>query len=185
MDYKEYTQMVVKNENGMTYKYPRALHAITGMNGEAGECVDILKKVMFQGHEFDVNHFLIELGDICWYTTLLILECGIDPIFVFEHGNKLLFVPTVRPEVSDMGLSYILNLNRDCGRIVDLYYDSRKNPTITLLGTLRSIFHNIKMAANLCDKTLEDVFDINQTKNKIRYPNGFTPDMSMNRSDGM
>lgn len=185
MDYKEYGKMVVETERGSLTNYPRAVHAIMGMNGEAGECVDILKKTMFQGHDFDVDHFLNELGDVCWYTMLLIKELDIEPEFIFEYLERLLSVPTVKQEISDMGLVYILNLNRDCGRIVDLYYDSRKNPTVTVLATLRSIFRNIKMVANVYDKTLEDIFDINHDKIKLRYPDGFTPDMSMNRSDDM
>ena len=38
-----------------------------GLNGEAGECIDILKKVEFQGHTFDPNRLIDELGDVLWY----------------------------------------------------------------------------------------------------------------------
>ena len=44
MDYKEYKQMVIDSEKGSLTNYPKILHAMMGMNGEAGECIDILKK---------------------------------------------------------------------------------------------------------------------------------------------
>jgi NTP pyrophosphatase (non-canonical NTP hydrolase) len=41
-----------------------------GMSGEAGEALDIVKKVMFQGHELNeatCEHLIRELGDVLWY----------------------------------------------------------------------------------------------------------------------
>jgi hypothetical protein len=35
-----------------------------GLNGEAGEAIDILKKHLFQGHELDTAHMAKELGDV-------------------------------------------------------------------------------------------------------------------------
>lgn len=41
-----------------------------GLNGEAGECIDILKKHLFQGHDLDVDHIAKELGDVAWYLAI-------------------------------------------------------------------------------------------------------------------
>ncbi len=41
-----------------------------GLNGEAGEAIDLLKKHMFQGHDLDRTHMAKELGDIAWYLAL-------------------------------------------------------------------------------------------------------------------
>jgi len=38
-----------------------------GLTGEAGEVADYLKKHLFQGHEWDVDTVVSELGDILWY----------------------------------------------------------------------------------------------------------------------
>jgi NTP pyrophosphatase (non-canonical NTP hydrolase) len=38
-----------------------------GLAGEVGECCDILKKHLFQGHELDRDHIVEELGDVMWY----------------------------------------------------------------------------------------------------------------------
>lgn len=40
---------------------------LMGLNGEAGECIDILKKHLFQGHSLDKEHMAKELGDVAWY----------------------------------------------------------------------------------------------------------------------
>lgn len=43
------------------------LNGAMGLNGEAGEVIDILKKYMFQGHKLDTEHIAKELGDCLWY----------------------------------------------------------------------------------------------------------------------
>ena len=49
-----------------------------GLNGEAGEAMDILKKFLFQGHKLDREHVALELGDICWYLALAADAIGYD-----------------------------------------------------------------------------------------------------------
>lgn len=41
------------------------MHAALGLSSEAGEVAGILQKV-YQGHDFDRDHFLKELGDCQW-----------------------------------------------------------------------------------------------------------------------
>lgn len=45
----------------------RLINGLMGLNGEAGEAIDILKKHLFQGHELDREHLAMELGDVAWY----------------------------------------------------------------------------------------------------------------------
>lgn len=56
----------------------RLLEGLMGLNGEAGEAVDILKKALFQGHKLDREHIAFELGDICWYLALAADAIGYD-----------------------------------------------------------------------------------------------------------
>lgn len=49
-----------------------------GLSGEAGEACDIVKKVLFQGHQLDREHVALELGDICWYLALASDAIGYD-----------------------------------------------------------------------------------------------------------
>lgn len=56
----------------------RLLEAVMGLNGEAGECQEIVKKAMFHGHELDIEALLLEAGDVLWYLTELCNELGIS-----------------------------------------------------------------------------------------------------------
>jgi len=52
------------------------LNGVMGLCGEAGECIDILKKHTFQGHELDRDKLVDEMGDCLWY--LATLAQGLD-----------------------------------------------------------------------------------------------------------
>ena len=45
--------------------------AVLGINGEAGEVAEVVKKAYFQGHEFDRDKLIKEAGDVMWYLALL------------------------------------------------------------------------------------------------------------------
>lgn len=66
-------------------------NAIAGMCGELGEVVDILKKALYQKHDFDEDHLIEELGDLLYYVTLLM--CIIDYNMadtMFNNMDKLM-----------------------------------------------------------------------------------------------
>lgn len=42
-----------------------------GLAGETGEVIDYLKKVGFQGHEFNKEKLKSEMGDMMWYFAML------------------------------------------------------------------------------------------------------------------
>lgn len=45
----------------------KLVNGMLGLFGEGGECADVLKKALYQGHIFDKEHMAIELGDVMWY----------------------------------------------------------------------------------------------------------------------
>lgn len=47
--------------------YNLLINGVMGLCGESGECVDIVKKFMFQGHELNREELAKELGDVAWY----------------------------------------------------------------------------------------------------------------------
>lgn len=51
-------------------QYMELLNGVLGLEGESGECADHLKKHLFQGHPFDRDHLIKELGDVAWYISL-------------------------------------------------------------------------------------------------------------------
>ena len=58
--------------------HDRVLNGVMGLNGEAGECIDIMKKAMFQGHELDSEKLIYELGDVLWYVAEAATGLGIS-----------------------------------------------------------------------------------------------------------
>ena len=69
MTLNEYQNEAMRTASGMCNKCKENLlmNGVMGLNGEAGEVIDILKKHLFQGHELDKKHIAEELGDCLWY----------------------------------------------------------------------------------------------------------------------
>lgn len=78
MTINEYQKEALRTESGMNKEYPRLLNGLMGLNGEAGEAIDILKKHMFHGHELDKEHLAKELGDVAWYIAISADALGYD-----------------------------------------------------------------------------------------------------------
>lgn len=53
------------------------INSALGLNGEAGEVADIIKKWQFQGHAIDKTKIIKELGDIMWYVSFGAYACGV------------------------------------------------------------------------------------------------------------
>lgn len=69
MTINEYQQMALRTETGLDNQ-KQLLEGLMGLNGEAGECIDVLKKHLFQKHAFDREHLAKELGDVAWYLAI-------------------------------------------------------------------------------------------------------------------
>ncbi len=76
MDLDEYTQEVHRT---CSIEDPKELLTLTalGIAGEAGEVVDMIKKVLYHAHELDVSALCKEVGDLLWYTVLLCDTVGL------------------------------------------------------------------------------------------------------------
>ena len=68
----------------------RLLNGVMGLNGEAGEAIDIVKKHIFQGHDLDKSHVAKELGDIAWYLATSADAIGYDLETIFRRKEKKL-----------------------------------------------------------------------------------------------
>lgn len=78
MTINEYQKNALRTANESLSPFQQLQNGIMGLNGEAGECIDILKKHMFQGHELDEEHIAKELGDIAWYLAISAYAIGYD-----------------------------------------------------------------------------------------------------------
>lgn len=185
MNIHDYREFVLKSEKGSLTEYPAAVHAILGMNGEIGECLEAIKKNLFQGFTFSPDEFLKELGDVSWYVILLAdkLELDFDKIISNLDGAEL---ETIFDPVESHGLDYVLDMSKQASDLIGVYKNyQRSKVSSTIKGTkyIRYMLYDIREAAKLFDKTLEDIFDINKTKIETRYPNGFNVEDSISRVD--
>ena len=90
MTINEYQKEALRTASGMNQKYPRILNGLVGLNGEAGEAIDILKKHLFHGHDLDKQHLAKELGDVAWYLAVSADAIGYDLETILQMNvNKL------------------------------------------------------------------------------------------------
>lgn len=79
--------------HGPSINVPLLLTGAVGLNSEAGELIEIVKKLLFQGKpltEENVFHMKRELGDIMWYWINSCRALGLDPNEVIaENVRKL------------------------------------------------------------------------------------------------
>lgn len=67
MTINEYQQLALVTMNKENTGDRMLTNGVMGLCGEAGECVDMVKKYLFQGHSLDKEKLLKELGDVAWY----------------------------------------------------------------------------------------------------------------------
>ena len=63
----EYQKKAMTTLNPALSKDQVLLNGVMGLCGESGECIDLVKKHLFQGHPLDREKLGRELGDVAWY----------------------------------------------------------------------------------------------------------------------
>lgn len=83
MTANEYQELALRTLNKELPIDQVLVDGVLGLNGEAGECADIVKKHLFQGHSLDRVHLAKELGDVAWYlaVTAYAIGCDLDAVF--------------------------------------------------------------------------------------------------------
>lgn len=76
MTINEYQDAAVRTANHDLNDIQQLTNGLMGLNGEAGECIDILKKHLYQGHNLDIEHLAKELGDVAWYLAITAWSLG-------------------------------------------------------------------------------------------------------------
>lgn len=70
--FDEYQRAAMRTANKDSFtQREMILNAAMGMNGEAGEVIDHLKKARFQGGILDRTKLIRETGDLLWYCALM------------------------------------------------------------------------------------------------------------------
>nr|DAI01545.1 MAG TPA: NTP-PPase-like protein [Caudoviricetes sp.] len=83
-----YQKEAMRTANGMHGDLLQ--NGVMGLCGEAGECVDLVKKHLFQGHELDKEHLAKELGDVAWYLAVTAEVIGYDLNTILQMNVKKL-----------------------------------------------------------------------------------------------
>lgn len=78
MEINTYQAKALRTVNNDLTAIQQLENGLMGLNGEAGEALDILKKHLFQGHELDTAHIAKELGDVAWYLAVSAYAIGYD-----------------------------------------------------------------------------------------------------------
>ena len=67
MDFNQYQELASRTLNKDKGLELTLINMSMGLVGESGETVDYMKKVLFHGHEFNIEKLASELGDVLWY----------------------------------------------------------------------------------------------------------------------
>ena len=78
MTINEYQQEALRTQNVSLSYNDQLMNGVAGLNGEAGEAIDIVKKHLYQGHKLDPEHLAKELGDVAWYMAVTAAIIGYD-----------------------------------------------------------------------------------------------------------
>ena len=78
MNINDYQQLALRTESETSSEIARLLQGVMGLCGESGECLDLMKKAIFQGHYLDKSHLAKELGDVAWYLAISANALGFD-----------------------------------------------------------------------------------------------------------
>jgi NTP pyrophosphatase (non-canonical NTP hydrolase) len=81
------------DEHGPDINVPLLLTACLGMAAEAGEFIEIPKKIFFQGKQLDAAslfHMKRELGDVMWYWINACRALNLDPNDVINENIRKL-----------------------------------------------------------------------------------------------
>lgn len=111
MEINKYQNLALRTVNEELTDLQQLQNGLMGLNGEAGECIDILKKHLFQGHPLDIKHVAKELGDVAWYLAVSANAIGYDLETIFQMN-----IDKLRSRYPD-GFDSNLSLDRAKGDI--------------------------------------------------------------------
>lgn len=89
MTFKEYQELAQRTSNTKS-KSDKLMNGLLGLNGEAGEAIDVLKKYYYQGHELDRDKLKDECGDVLWYLAEIAEGLGISINDIANHNVEKL-----------------------------------------------------------------------------------------------
>jgi len=89
MDFNEYQKLAMRTASDKS-KENMVLNGVMGLCGESGECIDIVKKHMFQGHELNRQKLIDEASDCLWYLAEMATGLGVSLDDIARHNVEKL-----------------------------------------------------------------------------------------------
>jgi len=137
----------------------RKRHSRLGIITEIAELLDIEKKHTFYGEDYDKDHAMEELGDLCWYLALGFAVC---------KRTCLNDIPT--------------RLNDTPSRILELTLRVVADETLEFSERLIHVYIAARSFADEMEFDWDEVLRKNQAKLEARYKGkGFTAEEAINR----
>ncbi|WCK56740.1 nucleoside triphosphate pyrophosphohydrolase family protein [Aneurinibacillus sp. Ricciae_BoGa-3] len=92
MDFNKYQELAERTANKSEKDSDNFRFANFGMgiSGEAGEVTDLLKKVVFHGHNLDREKLAKELGDVLWYLATIATTANLSLEMIAEKNIEKL-----------------------------------------------------------------------------------------------
>lgn len=189
MDLSEYQTLALVTANKTNPTTLRLAVAGMGLAGEAAEVLEVIHQV--SDHQpLDLNKLNKELGDVLWYIAELASTCDLSLVdIVIPLPDRFISVPdwVIRGRSQDLLLESALTLMVQVGKTTDYLKKivGHNHPTdkekilqqIALcLRAVLDVCHNAKLS-------MSDVCDANIAKLKLRYPEGFSTERSIQRPD--
>jgi len=91
MDFNEYQELALRTASQASQtKEQLILNGVMGLCGEAGECIDIVKKHRFHGHLLDEDKLKDEASDCLWYLAAIAAGLGLTLEEIAIHNVEKL-----------------------------------------------------------------------------------------------
>lgn len=85
MNFNEYQKLAQRTSNTKC-SVSKLINGVMGLNSESGECIDLIKKNEFQGHDLDINKLIDGLGNVLWYIAETCEGIGVTIEDVARHN---------------------------------------------------------------------------------------------------
>lgn len=197
MTLKEFIIACKRTSRGALTTNERLTNFALGLTGEVAELVEIIN-LGTDSPNLRKDTFAKEAGDVFWYLFMLLHELSgaedfstdYRALLSYGHG-PISFVPTSRfwddfNKSISVG-NVISEMNVVAGKIADEIkkgvFHGKMIETAQLVAKLGNLYWLLEFVLRCFSLTVEEVLKMNIDKLKRRYPDGFSPEMSMKKLD--
>ena len=89
-DFNDYQKLALRTASNHGDFDKTLMYTALGLNGEAGEVAELIKKAFFHGHELDRDKLEKELGDVLWYLAVMANTLDINLEDIARHNIEKL-----------------------------------------------------------------------------------------------